>query len=181
MLLCCKSIVLGDSHVGKTTFLRNIVSEGGGVPAETIGIDFRFVSGFPKARVMLWDVSGRELFRPIIKPHYRNTHVVFFLYDVSKRASFLNIPLWYKEYQALATPKTMILVANQRTPAMVDSEEGAALAKRLGMRYVETNVMVDETEWVLDLYKNVLPLLRVPKQTKPNVPRGCFSTWLIKI
>lgn len=185
MLICCKSILLGDSRVGKSTFLRNVAEEGGPAPSETIGIDFRFVPNIPNARVMMWDVSGRELFRPIVKPHYHHTHVVFFVYDVSKRASFLNIPLWYQEYQTVATPMTMVLIANQRNPPMVDSIEGLALAKQMGMQFVEMDVLTGDTHWVRTLFLNVLPLLKspAPKNVLLNktTQRRCFASWVITI
>ncbi len=183
MIVTCKSILLGDSRVGKTTLLHNVVLESTRCSSETIGIDFRFVSGYPNSRVMLWDVSGRELFRPIIKPHYRHTHLALFVFDMSQRASFLNIPLWYNEYQKLATPKAMVLVANQKSPMMVDSVEGRILAKRLGMRYVETNLLTDNADWVHELYLNVLALLKEPSSTKDQrpPPRGCLWAWTVRI
>jgi hypothetical protein len=182
MFFVCKCILLGDSRVGKTTFLQNYLSEAMGSPTETIGIDFRFLPGFPKARVMLWDISGKELFRPIIKPHYRNTHVAFFIYDVSNRATFQNIPRWSREYQQLATPLTMVLVANVgATPAVVTPEEGRALATTLGMKFVLADLRHDPVSpWVTNLIQNSLVLLtpRCPPPP-PDVRRRCFASWKI--
>ena len=184
MCSVCKCILLGDSRVGKTTFLQNILSETRIRPTETIGIDFRFLPGFPQSRVMVWDISGRELFRPIIKPHYRNTHVAFVLYDESNRASFQNVAQWVQDYQQYATPTVLVLVGNRRVPTRVTPEEGQALATQLGMRHVRVDVKVDAVlPWVTDLIQKVLQTFMVPDKpvVQPVRRGGCFQSWLIQI
>jgi hypothetical protein len=183
MLCLCKCILLGDSRVGKTTFLQNLLSEGMCSPADTIGIDFRFLPGYPNARVMLWDISGKELFRPIIKPHYRNTHLAFFIYNASNRATFQNIPRWSREYQQLATPTTMVLVANVGPSApVVTPEEGLAMASTLGMKFVPADLRHDAIEpWVTELIRGTVASIaprRFPTETQV-VQRRCFESWKI--
>ena len=52
----------------------------------TIGPDFKIKNtsiNHIDCRIQLWDMSGREQFRSLIRPFYRNTNAIFFVVDLS--------------------------------------------------------------------------------------------------
>ncbi|KRX87404.1 Ras-related protein Rab-27A [Trichinella pseudospiralis] len=97
-----KLLALGDSAVGKTSFLNqytnhifhtNFVS--------TVGIDFfekRVVYKSPhhefgrgqRLLLQLWDTAGQERFRSLTTAFYRDAMGFLLFYDVTNEASFLN-------------------------------------------------------------------------------------------
>ncbi|XP_013772061.1 ras-related protein Rab-33B-like isoform X2 [Limulus polyphemus] len=115
-----KIIVIGDTGVGKSCLTFRFCS--GSFPAKTeatIGVDFRErlveVEG-EKIKLQLWDTAGQERFRKsMVQHYYRNVHAVVFVYDVTKMATFENLPHWINEcYQhQLSASIPRILVGNK--------------------------------------------------------------------
>jgi len=164
-----KCILLGDSGVGKSTLLHKER-----VSKPTIGVDFRFIACPRKdMKVMIWDTAGIEKFRIIIQNYYKNTHMGIFVYDVTNRASFVNIKDWYRTYMEHATPNQCILVANKcdLSPRCVSMDEGMMLAYSLGMTYMERGSSNPEGifEWIIE------------QATPEEEKQTCLSKWKIRI
>lgn len=86
-----KVVFAGASGVGKTSLLLRY-TEGGFSDCgttSTIGVDF----GIKKVRVdngkfvkcLIWDTAGQERFRATVKPQFRKSHVVFYVFDPHDR------------------------------------------------------------------------------------------------
>ncbi|KAF6768417.1 hypothetical protein AHF37_09705, partial [Paragonimus kellicotti] len=95
-------IVIGDSMVGKSSFLRTFV-EGrfSNVCDPTVGVDFYLqtvrVRSDKYVKLQLWDTAGQEKFRSIAKSYYRNCVGVFILFDLTDRETFEHIPRLFEE------------------------------------------------------------------------------------
>ena len=74
-----KILLLGDSSVGKTCFLKRYTDDTfQDAYLSTIGFDYRFkmvpLKSGKKVKVQLWDTAGQERFRTIAKSYYRGAH-----------------------------------------------------------------------------------------------------------
>ena len=86
-----KTIVVGDSGVGKTCilfrFVRDTFQED---TPSTLGVEFvSKIIDTKKQRIelQLWDTAGQELFRAVTRSYYRGSVGAFIVYDISNRDS----------------------------------------------------------------------------------------------
>ena len=91
-----KILLLGDSAVGKTCFLKRY-TDGTfqDVYLSTIGYDFKFknvkLKSGKEVRIQLYDTAGQERFRTIAKAYYKGAHGIILMYDVTNQKSYDNI------------------------------------------------------------------------------------------
>jgi small GTP-binding protein len=144
-----KILLLGDSSVGKTCFLKRYTDNTfQDAYLSTIGFDFKFkfvqLESGKTVKVQLWDTAGQERFRTIAKSYYKGAHGIILIYDVTNRKTFDNIRKWLNQIKDEASTKiSIILVANKidceddiRT---VTKEEGEELAKSAGLPIFEAS------------------------------------------
>ena len=46
---------------------------------------------------MVWDTAGQETFKSIIRSYYRGAIIALVVYDITNRASFMNVQKWLDE------------------------------------------------------------------------------------
>lgn len=89
-----KVIVVGDSGVGKTSFIRRLVD---GVfinnsrPTLDAAVKTYQIS---RHRYVFWDTAGQERFRSIIPLYYKGSHCVLVFYDMSNKDRDDNLVKW---------------------------------------------------------------------------------------
>lgn len=119
------------------TFTPNFIS--------TIGIDFKIkhcVIDGSRVKLQIWDTAGQERFRTITTSYFRGAQGIMLVYDVTDRKTYENIKSWVSQIKMHADSNVnQILVANKCDLAerLVTYEEGEALAKQFGMKFVETS------------------------------------------
>ena len=132
-----KILLLGDSSVGKTCFIKRYTDNTfQDAYLSTIGFDFKFkfitLDNGKTVKVQLWDTAGQERFRTIAKSYYKGAHGIVLIYDVTNRKTFDNIRKWLNQINNEASNKiSIILVANKIDceERQVSAEEGESLAK----------------------------------------------------
>ena len=142
-----KILLLGDTSVGKTCFLKRYTDDTfQDAYLSTIGFDFKFkyitLQSGKKVKVQLWDTAGQERFRTIAKSYYKGAHGIILIYDVTNQKSFENIKNWLIQIKDEAPSRTCVmLVANK-----IDSEErkvtkaeGENLAKSNNLKFYEAS------------------------------------------
>ena len=144
-----KILLLGDSSVGKTCFLKRYTDNTfQDAYLSTIGFDFKFKSvplkSGKKVKVQLWDTAGQERFRTIAKSYYKGAHGIILIYDVTNRKTFENIRKWLNQIKEETSNKiSIILVANKidcdEDLRVVSKEEGEDLAKNAGLPIYEAS------------------------------------------
>lgn len=88
----------------------------------TIGVEFyskkiiKQVGGKTYSiKMQIWDTSGQERYRGIIRTYYRNVHCAFIVFNLSSRADFNSIQLWYDELVPRVNNKCkIVLIGNKR-------------------------------------------------------------------
>jgi len=153
-----KTIIVGDSGVGKTCLLRRFSDE----PfvefhMTTIGVDFA-VKTIPlegkHAKLQIWDTAGQERFHTITTAYYRGADALLLVFDVENPESFEHCERWLKEIKvntADSRPE-IILVGNKVDVLPEYRHVSTAVAQKFAeeheIPYIETSakasVGVDE-------------------------------------
>ena len=148
-----KYIIIGDDVVGKSNLLSHYV-HGQFKPEyqSTIGVEFgakNVVIRNTTYRIQIWDTTGKENFRAIIRAYYyKNTACAFVVYDISNRNSFNNVSTWIEDCRNNSSEKIfMVLIGNKSDLAdkrQVSTEEGRELAEKYEMKFYETSAKIGE-------------------------------------
>jgi len=151
-----KFLALGDSGVGKTSFLFQYTD--GSFESKfvtTVGIDFREKrvnyrpQGIDSGRaqrihLQLWDTAGQERFRSLTTAFFRDAMGFLLVFDLTNEQSFLNIRNWLdqlKQHSYCETPDIVLCGNKVDLDAMrvVTEERAKQTAQTYGLPYVETS------------------------------------------
>ncbi|KAF4071859.1 hypothetical protein AMELA_G00267720 [Ameiurus melas] len=170
-----KFLALGDSGVGKTSFLYQYTDgKFNSKFITTVGIDFRekrvmYKSSGPdgaagrgqRIHVQLWDTAGQERFRSLTTAFFRDAMGFLLLFDLTNEQSFLNVRNWMSQLQmhAYCENPDIVLCGNKcdlEDQRFVKEEEARELASKYGIPYFETSAANGENvaqavEVLLDL------------------------------
>ena len=178
-----KILLLGDSSVGKTCFLKRYTDNTfQDAYLSTIGFDFKFknitLDNGKTVKVQLWDTAGQERFRTIAKSYYKGAHGIVLIYDVTNRKSYDNIRKWLVQIKNEAASKiSIVLVANkidcEDELREVKKEEGEVLAKNNNLKIFEAsakdNINVEESfKYIIEEINKNLSNLSMQTSTKLN-------------
>ncbi|XP_019755005.1 ras-related protein Rab-27A [Dendroctonus ponderosae] len=147
-----KFLALGDSGVGKTSFLYQYTD--GTFNSRfisTVGIDFRekrliYQSKGRNYRVhlQLWDTAGQERFRSLTTAFYRDAMGFLLLFDLTNERSFLEIRNWIEQLRVHAYCDTpdIVLCGNKadiEDRRVVSEWKAREFAEINGLPYLETS------------------------------------------
>ena len=178
-----KILLLGDSSVGKTCFLKRYTDNTfQDAYLSTIGFDFKFknitLDNGKTVKVQLWDTAGQERFRTIAKSYYKGAHGIVLIYDVTNRKSYDNIRKWLIQIKNEAASKiSIVLVANkidcEDELREVKKEEGEVLAKNNNLKIFEAsakdNINVEESfKYIIEEINENISNLSMQTSTKLN-------------
>ncbi|KAG0726290.1 Ras-related protein Rab-27A [Chionoecetes opilio] len=149
-----KFLALGDSGVGKTSFLYHYTE---GVFQQqfisTVGIDFREKrliyrregGGPPQGvHLQLWDTAGQEKFRSLTTAFYRDAMGFLLLFDLTNEQSFIDVRNWLEQLKthAYCEDPDIVLCGNKvdlEEHRVVSEQRAREMAQKYGLRYVETS------------------------------------------
>ncbi|XP_029953296.1 ras-related protein Rab-27A [Salarias fasciatus] len=153
-----KFLALGDSGVGKTSFLYQYTDgKFNSKFITTVGIDFRekrviYKSTGPdgasgkgqKIHMQLWDTAGQERFRSLTTAFFRDAMGFLLLFDLTNEQSFLNVRNWMSQLQihAYCESPDVVLCGNKcdlSEQRAVSENEARDLAEQYGIPYFETS------------------------------------------
>eukprot|EP01111_Echinosteliopsis_oligospora_P010903 TRINITY_DN3479_c0_g1_i2.p1 TRINITY_DN3479_c0_g1~~TRINITY_DN3479_c0_g1_i2.p1 ORF type:complete len:196 (-),score=9.08 TRINITY_DN3479_c0_g1_i2:227-814(-) len=141
-----KFMVMGDTCVGKTSFLEQFSSGTFKEKFEsTIGFEFcrkEMVIGKALVVVYIYDVTGNEKFYPSHFGYISSVHGVILMYDVSSYESFAHVSHWRDEVLRKNESAVLMIVGNKADKTeqkQVDSVEALDFAENNEMEYCETS------------------------------------------
>ena len=90
-------LLLGDTTVGKTSFIDRYCGKDFNQNLATIGIESRvkdILKNNKDIKLSIYDTAGQERYRKIVKNYYKGADGIILMYDVSNLDSFNAIKIW---------------------------------------------------------------------------------------
>ena len=114
-----KTILVGDSKVGKTSFLNLLNNKPFNKTTTTIGVDFAslyFNINNTYVKLNVWDTAGQERFVNIVRSYFHSICSIILLFDVSKPETLVNLEKWMEiiEYENTCFHKHSILLIGNK-------------------------------------------------------------------
>ena len=142
-----KTIIVGDSGVGKTCLLERFVDDRFLVDfATTIGVDFKLYvmqTQGKTIKLQIWDTAGQERFRGITNSFYRGANGILLCFDVTSARSFEHLESWLDQIRQYAVPNIPLVLVGCKGDLserrQVSQESAVAYAKEIGSAYIETS------------------------------------------
>lgn len=139
-----KMLLIGDAGVGKTDLMCS-VSDGVFIDGlrSSLGSSFgsqRLVMDPLCVQLQFWNLTDEPRFDYLRREFYLGGAGAIYVYNVANRSSFKHIGKWVKEVHKILGPIPAILVGNRKEEGkrrQVSRMEGEALAKELGIFYIE--------------------------------------------
>ncbi|XP_054037547.1 ras-related protein Rab-44 [Rissa tridactyla] len=138
-------LFIGDSHVGKTSFLYRLHADTFNPHlTATVGLDYHvknFIVDNKCFALRLWDSAGQERYRSITKQFFRKADGVVVMYDITSEYSFSDTRYWLSCIQEGAEDGVVILLLGNKTDCaaerQVPTKEGERLAKEHQLMFYE--------------------------------------------
>ena len=155
-----KVILLGDTNVGKTSFVHQYVY-GVALESQTPTIGAAMISKYVntqkfKGHLHIWDTAGQERYRSLVPLYYRGAHVAIIIYDITNKTSFISAQQSALKVQkhedvvvALVGNKTDLTMFDD-TVRVVEYNEGDEWAKQHNMLFFETSARTESVDFVFD-------------------------------
>ena len=194
-------ILIGDSKVGKTNFLKRYMNnQFDEISISNIGIEKEIkIVKIEKTlyKLIIWDTAGQERFRSLPLKYFKNADGVLLLYDVNDKTSFEHVNNWLSDVKQNSNRTkengepdiSLFLIGNKidLEKKEVKREEGEQLAKTLGMKFFEIsckyNINIPEimARMIYDCHKRVnglVPVKTMVLSAKTNKTKGgcCLKT-----
>ncbi|KAM3936056.1 EF-hand calcium-binding domain-containing protein 4B-like [Leptodactylus fuscus] len=182
-----KIMFVGNTHVGKTSFLKQ-VHEGSysGNASATVGIDYRIKNitvDNKQYALQLWDTAGQERFYSITEQFFRKADGMVIMYDVTSRETFTAVRRWLNCIREKVMDDIVILLVGNKIDCEAERQvtfhDGQKLAQEYKLLFAEcsvasgTNVTESLIQVVRSLKKqednmknNVITLQRSPNLKK---------------
>ena len=174
--LICKLVIVGDSGVGKTSFLSKFCDRY--FPEEhftTISPTFKnkiIKVQDKKINLQIWDMPGYGSLGEKIKTYIIGAHGIILMYDVTDENSFNNIRNWITQIENyLEYGVCIILVGNKsdKLDEIITEKEGKTLADEFNMSFFESSAKnTDNVDEVFNSITNEILNKRAKQVMSPD-------------
>ena len=171
--LIIKSLLIGDSNVGKTTIIGKFLDKNFSEKTlNTVGLDLKYVKlniNDMKIKLQLWDTAGQERFRSMTTSYYRAVNVIIIVFDVTSQNSFDHIKEWMNNIKQFAKLGVMkVIVGNKidlNDERIVTYNEGKNFAESFNIKYFETSAVT--REGIVELFETICKDYSKTNRKKP--------------
>ena len=155
-----KCVLIGNSGAGKNIFFKKLSSNiFWAKNTSTIGID-KITLNFKDIEIdingkkqiedfnlIIYDTAGQERYRSITKGYYRDSDIIFIIYDITNRKSFDDVESWLdsiietlsswktKKYIITLLGNKLELVENNEKVRQIEEEEARKLCEDKGINW----------------------------------------------
>ncbi|XP_064491907.1 ras-related protein Rab-44 [Pseudopipra pipra] len=175
-------LFVGDSHVGKTSFLYRLHADSFNPNlTATVGLDYRIknlVVDNKRFALRLWDSAGQERYHSMTKQFFRKADGVVLMYDITSQYSFSDVRYWLSCIQEAAEDGVAVLLLGNKTDCAAERQvpvkEGECLAKEHQLMFYECSAASGHN--VLESMVSFIRLLKVRedelKKKAEEVPKA---------
>ena len=147
-----KCVLLGETAVGKTSFINRFVNDtftSEFVPT-MIGCysskEVFYEKANRKIKFDLWDTAGQEKYRSLNKIFYQDTLIVILIFDITRKDTFSSIKdYWYKEVKENSPDDVIIAIAANKSDLYekeeVSQDEVEEFAESINAIYKQTSAL----------------------------------------
>ena len=166
-----KLILLGESGTGKTS----LINAYNGIQFKEVFLSTCSANYIKKEieineniyNVILWDTAGQERFRSVNKIFIKDSQIVIFVYDITKRGTFIELEYWVNYVRQILPENVIFGVAGNKIDLLVEEnneinnneyvtkEEGQQYADKIGATFCETSAKEDP-EGFIDFVRQLL-------------------------
>lgn len=170
-----KLFLLGNSTVGKTSFIKRYFQQDFGNTITTLGVDVEktlVTISDTIYKIEVWDTAGQERLRSIPRQYYSKGDGFILMFDVTSRSTFNDVIEWIKDIRGNGRNtidgddnSIVILFVGNKIDSVskreVKREEAEALAKEQNLKYAEIscksglNIQEVMTNLILEAYQGV--------------------------
>ena len=144
-----KIALLGNQEVGKTKIIQRLCNNSFDPSSQpTIGVDWSTYKLKLKeqiATLKIFETSGQVRFRSLIPSYLKDMEAVIFVYDITKRGSFLELKDWDHMINENEKKIAIKLVLGNKLDRLsereVSYEEAEKFAHSIGASYVEASAL----------------------------------------
>ena len=149
-----KLTLVGDAGVGKTSIIEQIINGkfyqevpstiGGGNFIKKLKIEEK------ECQLSIWDTAGQERFRSLSKIYLKNSNIVIYVYDITRKETFDNITKnWIPIINQLLDVKNIIfgVFGNKSDLYSLDNvglDNGKNLAEEIDAFFFETSAQTSD-------------------------------------
>lgn len=146
-----KVVFVGDSGVGKTTFIHRVCSKSfNSSLSSTIGIDFQLCNVRVDNQIIvlqLWDTAGQERYRSFSKQYFRKADGIIAMYDITDIESFLHVREWMEDIRDAVESNAVLMlfgtkhdsIQRENVTSFIYPGEARKLAYEYGASFFETS------------------------------------------
>ena len=124
----CKTILVGNSGVGKTSIISRYLGKFNPKEKTTIGASFTNkleIVNDKKILFEIWDTAGQERYRSINNIFYQDAYICLLVYDITKKQTFDDIKeYWYKSVLDEATENIIFHIVGNKIDLISEEEVG---------------------------------------------------------
>ena len=164
-LLTIKTVLIGDSGVGKTSIINQFTKNEFDSEIEA-SISSQYNSKIINIKEIekeikfdIWDTAGQEIYRSLAKIFYKDSKIIILVYDITNKKSFDGIKqYWYKQVSSISnnTHPILALVGNKSdlyNNQDVNDEEALKYAESIGAIFQK--ISAKSNNGIDTLFKNV--------------------------
>ena len=143
-----KILTLGDSSVGKTSFILKFIEDKFSLNyIATIGLDYKHkkinLSSGETVGLRIFDTAGQERFKSISLNFIKNANGILLIYDISNKETFDSVKGWMSSIKNAANENiSIVLVGNKcdlEEKREVTKDAGEEKAKEYNVPFFETS------------------------------------------
>ncbi|EDW64495.1 ras-related protein Rab-5A [Drosophila virilis] len=142
-------MMLGNAAVGKSSLLQRFITDSQPTisePVATVGAEFKvkrvcLVNGV--VRLKIWDTSGQERFKNLLRTYYDHCNGAVIVYDIQNRESYDQAQEWVTELRERISRELVIVLAGNKsdmdTRRAVTKFEAEEYATHHNLIFLETS------------------------------------------
>ena len=159
-----KVILVGNTHVGKTNLINITLGKNfSEIEAATAAPNLSrktILLNNKEYNLDLWDTIGQEQYRHLTKLFYKNSKIVIFVYDITKKESFEALSDWKKDVEdQLGEDYIKGVVGNKSDLYLkeeVKTEEGEEYANNIEAKFLLISAKKDDPKKFEDYLRALL-------------------------
>ena len=187
----CNIIVLGESALGKTAFIRRF-SEDKFEKSYLTTLRLDFITKEIKIKegktinMKIFDTAGQERFRTLTNNYYQKADGILLIYSIKDKDSFSTINNWITEIKTKANEDVVVFLIGNKCDLDKDREvskkDGETLAEKYKIPFYESsakldvnvkNVFEELAQMVVDNSGNVVESNELNIKTTKKVKNCC--------